>query len=208
MNEGPAAGTAEVQLLDGSAVLVRAVDGADKDLLRAAFDRLGPESRYRRFLSPMPALTDSMLRYLTDLDHHDREALVALDPGSREAVGIARYVRTSPADVAEVAVTVVDDWQGRGVGTMLLELLAGRAREEGVSRFSALVLATNADVIDLLRRLGSMRVVGQEGAFVELEAELPEEGLHPGLKELLRESADHRSPVEPAVTLVPDDSRR
>lgn len=208
MNEHAPARTVDVTLRDGSSALVRPVDPGDSDLLRAAFDRLGPESRYRRFLSPMPELTDSTLRYLTDLDHRDHEALIALDSGSRQAVGIARFVRTSRPEVAEVAVTVVDDWQRRGLGTALLELLAARAREEDVSRFSALVLATNTEVIDLLRRLGSMKVVRRDGPSVELEAELPRTGLHPGLRELLRESADERSPVEPAGTLVPDDRRR
>lgn len=140
---------------------------------------------------------------LTEVDHHDHEALIALDPASGDAIGIARFVRTSRPEVAELAVAVVDAWQGRGVGTALVELLAARALEEGVSRFSALVLTTNADMIDLMQRLGSMRVITREGPAMELEADLRPVGLHPGQRELLRESADVRSPVEPAGTLVP-----
>jgi len=207
MDEGARPDTAEVRLSDGSAVLVRPVDPDDKERIRSGFDRLGPESRYRRFLSPMPELGDSMLRYLTEVDHHDHEALIALDPDSGHGVGIARFVRTRPG-VAEVAVTVADDWQGRRLGTILLELLAARARAEAVSRFSALVLSTNADMIDLMRRLGSMQVVGRDGGSVELEVELPPTGLHAGLRELLHEAADAHSPVEPALTLAADGARR
>ena len=193
----------EARLRDDSVVLVRRVDPTDKDTIRAGFDRLGAESRYRRFLSPMPELTEHMLRYLTEVDHHDHEAMIAIDPDSGQGVGIARFIRTGRPDVAEVAVTVVDDWQGRGLGTRLLELLAARAREEGISRFTALVLATNADIIDLLGRLGSMHVVGHNGPSVELEAELPPAGLPPAFKVLLRESADVGSPIEASGTLVP-----
>ena len=188
-------------------MLVRPVEPDDKERIRTGFDRLERESRYRRFLSVIPELSDSALHYLTEVDHHDHEALVALDPDSGHGVAIARFVRTRPG-VAEVAVTVADDWQGRGLGTKLLELLAARARTEGVSRFSALVLATNTDMIDLMRRLGSMHVVGRDGGSVELEAELPPAGLHAGLRELLHEAADARSPVEPARTLAADGARR
>jgi GNAT superfamily N-acetyltransferase len=69
------------------------------------------------------------------VDHHDHEAIIALDPLTGEGVGVARYVRAgADPEVAEVAVTVVDDWQGRGLGRALLERLAARARREGVRR--------------------------------------------------------------------------
>jgi RimJ/RimL family protein N-acetyltransferase len=184
---------------------VRAVEPSDKDLIRSGFDRLGDESRYRRFLTPTSKLTESMLRYLTEVDHHDHEALVAVDADSGEGVGIARFVRTGASTSAEVAVTVVDDWQGRGLGTALLELLTERAREEGIETFSALILSSNAEMMDLLRRLGSMRVRERDGSCVEVEAELPPAGAHPGLRELLRASADPTSGVRPARALAPDE---
>jgi GNAT superfamily N-acetyltransferase len=198
---GPAA--AHVQLRDGSAMLVRQVRPSDRALIRDGFERLGEESRYRRFLAPMPELSDSALHYLTEVDHHDHEALIGLDPESMQAVGIARFVQAGPPGVAEVAVTVVDDWQGRGVGTALLELLSERAREEGVERFTSLVLGTNTEMIDLLRRLGRVEIIRRDGPTVEYEAELPPASIDPGIKALLREAADSRSPVEPAQTLVP-----
>jgi len=91
--------------------------------------------------------------------------------------------------VAEAAVTVADHWQGRGAGTLLLELLAARAREEGIERFSALVLAPNREMLELLESLGPVRVVDREAGTVEVEAPLPARGLPPELRELLRLSA-------------------
>jgi GNAT superfamily N-acetyltransferase len=81
-----------------------------------------------------------MLAYLTEVDHHDHEALVAFDDCSSEGVGVAWYVRVDGA-TAEAAVTVADDWQGRGLGTALTSMLAERALEEGIDRFTAVVLA-------------------------------------------------------------------
>jgi RimJ/RimL family protein N-acetyltransferase len=152
-------------LRDGSTVLVRPVKPSDKDLIRAGFDRLSDESRYRRFLTPTSKLTEQMLRYLTEVDHDEHEALVAVDPDSGKGVGIAEFVRSGSATNAEVAVTVVDDWQGRGLGTVLLDLLAERAREEGVETFSAQMLATNTAMIDLLRRVGSAQVTERGGSL-------------------------------------------
>jgi GNAT superfamily N-acetyltransferase len=78
----------------------------------------------------MPKLTEGMVRYLTEIDHHDHEAIIALDEQTGEGIGVARYVRDQERpEVAEVAVTVIDDWQGRGLGTLLLEVISARARE-------------------------------------------------------------------------------
>ena len=101
----------------------------DRQLLLRGFERLSPESRYRRFLAAMPELSEEMVRYLTEIDHHDHEAIAALDARTGEGIGVARYVRDPQRrDAAEVAVTVIDDWQGKGVGTLLLEALGARAR--------------------------------------------------------------------------------
>jgi GNAT superfamily N-acetyltransferase len=177
-------------LRDGSRVDVRPIAATDKELIRQGFARLSPESRYRRFLSSMPALDDRALAYLTELDHHDHEALIALDVESHEAVGVARFVRDAaePAS-AEVAVTVVDDWQGRGLGTALLGELADRARAEGVRRFTALVLAENRNMLGMLGELGAARVVDREQGTVELAVDLPPEGVAPELVEWLRAAA-------------------
>ena len=89
---------------------------------------------------------------------------------------MARFVRleSDPAS-AEVAVTVVDDWQGRGLGTALLDALADRAREESVTRFTGVALAENRDVLGLLGKLGAVGVVGHGPGTVELAVDLPAE---------------------------------
>ena len=183
-----------VALRDGSSVVVRPVRPADRELLLAGFERLGPQSRYQRFLAPMAELTDDIVTYLTDVDHHDHEALAAIDAASGQGVGVARFVRNADRpDTAEFAVTVIDDWHGRGVGTALLDLLAARAREEGVVRFTALLLAENREMLELLDGIGPVRVVDRQSGTVEVEAELALTGAGPVLHGVLGASA--RGPV-------------
>ena len=147
-------GGRRVVLRDGSKVVIRQVHRDDAPLLADGFARLGPESRRLRFLRRKDELTPAELRYFTDVDHHDHEALGALAGATGGGVGIARYVRdASDPHSAEIALTVVNDWQGRGLGTELLAQLSGRARAAGIRRFTALVSADNAAMTALLRRL-------------------------------------------------------
>jgi RimJ/RimL family protein N-acetyltransferase len=171
-------------------LVIRPIEPDDKAGLIAAFERLSDESRYRRFLSPHDRLSAAELRYFTEVDHHDHEALVAIDPVAGEGVGVARYVRNGERlDSAEVAVAVADHWQGRGVGTELLHRLADRAREEGIARFTALVLADNEAMMHLLDDLGTARVVDQGQAAMELAVDLPPRGLGAVLPAWLRSAA-------------------
>ena len=131
---------------------------------------MSEESRYRRFLSPKPSFTSSELAYLTEVDHHDHEALIAIEPESGEPVGVARYVRdAAEPQVAEAALAVVDEWQHRGVGTALLRHLIARARQEDVRRFRANVLADNQAMLRLLDQSG-LQPAGREssGAGVQV----------------------------------------
>jgi RimJ/RimL family protein N-acetyltransferase len=161
-----------VALRDGSEVVIRQVRGADAPLLADGFARLSPESRRLRFLRRKDELTPAELRYFTDIDHHDHEALGALDQTDGRGVGVARYVRDAgDRHSAEIAVTVVDDWQGRGLGTELLAQLSGRARAAGIRRFTALVSADNAAMAALLRS-ASADPVHREYGTVEYEIPL------------------------------------
>lgn len=165
-----------MKIRDGSELLMRPITPADKGALAAGFARLSPESRYRRFFAPLSRLSETDLRYLTEVDHSDHEAILAFEPGSGTPVGVARYVRSDDPRAAEVAVTVVDDWQGRGVATALLEQLLLRAREEGISRFLALVLSENDAAIELFQHLsdGDAEPRPSASGHVELVIELPE----------------------------------
>src|SRR6516162_8326556 len=161
-----------VVLRDGSAVLIRPVRSTDAPLLADGFARLSAASRQLRFLGVKKALTAAELRYFTDVDHHDHEALGALDRAGGHGVGIARYVRDADdPQAAEIAVTIVDDWQGRGLGTELLAQLSDRARQEGIRRFTALTDAGNVAVTALRRNAGA-RVVRRGRGTVEYEITL------------------------------------
>lgn len=181
------------KLNDGTEVVIRPIEPDDKDALLEGFEHLSDESRYRRFLSPTPRLTGAQLRYLTEVDHDAHEALIAFVKDTGEPIGVARYVRypDDPAE-AEPAVTVVDDWHGRGLGTLLLDELTERARAAGVARFSALVLAGNEPMLAMLGRLGdgSVRPVGD--GVLTVEADLSDEGGAPTLHAALREAAAER----------------
>jgi RimJ/RimL family protein N-acetyltransferase len=168
----PPAPTQSVTLRSGDRVLIRAIREADKQALVEAFQRLSAESRYRRFFCPMHELSTRQLRYLTEVDHHAHEALLATDPRTGEGLGVTRFIRTATDPrVAEVAVAVVDSWHGRGLGTALLEALAARAREEGVERFIGSVLAGNPQMLRLLRGFGAL-ATDRAAGLVEFEIEL------------------------------------
>jgi RimJ/RimL family protein N-acetyltransferase len=169
-----ASGPAGMQavLRDGSRVLIRPVQSADAPLLADGFARLSATSRWMRFLTPKKELSPAELRFLTDLDHHDHEALGALDHRDGRGVGVARYVRQADDPWgADIAVTIVDEWQGRGLGTELLARLSDRAREENIQRFTALVAAENVAVGGLLRNARA-RLVGRESNTLEYEISL------------------------------------
>jgi EmrB/QacA subfamily drug resistance transporter len=173
-----AAGGKTVVLRDGSAVLIRQVQSADAPLLADGFARLSDKSRQMRFLTKKKELSPVELRYFTDVDHHNHEALGALNQADGHGVGIARYVRDADdPQAAEVAVTIIDDWQGRGLGTELLAQLSDRARHEGIRRFTALVAADNVTVARLLQNM-SANLVGRGRGFVEYEIALAPQEEH------------------------------
>jgi nucleotide-binding universal stress UspA family protein len=172
-------------LPDGRAIQVRAIRAADREGLQEAFERLSPTSRYRRFLAPVHELSDAMLGQFTDVDHHDHEALVAIDPATGQLVGVARFIRVAhDPEAAELAVTVADAWQSDGVGTVLVALLADRAREEGVHRFVGSMYWRNPPMHELLRELGTPHVHGSDGVD-EFSLSLPDEPVAGRIPQLL-----------------------
>ena len=159
-------------LRDGSTVLIRQVRGTDAPLLADGFARLSARSRRMRFLGTKTTLSASELRYFTDVDHDDHEALGALSPADGRGVGIARYIR-DPGDLeaAEIAVTIADDWQGRGLGTELLARLSDRARQAGIGRFTATVSADNVAMTRLLWKMGA-KLTGRSRGTLDYEVAL------------------------------------
>ena len=188
-----------ITLPDGAQAKVRPIEASDRGALRAGFERLSEESRYRRFFTPMPSLSEKDLDYLTNVDHHDHEALVALDDPDGQIIGVARFVRTAPGE-AEPAIVVADDWQGRGLGRQLMTALADRAQEEGVRRFRAPVLAENQAAMRVLASLGE-HWERRDGSEVEVAVDLtPTRAGRPALMRLLRTAAE--GGLSPVVTLL------
>jgi len=189
------------RLPDGAEILIRRIGPDDQRLLAEGFERLSPETRYRRFFTPQDRLSKRDLAYLTEIDHHDHEALVAVDPTGGDLVGVARYVRGSEPHLADVAVVVGDPWQRRGVATCLLEHLVERARHAGITHFVALVMDENTDAIKLFehRVPGHARPQRSASGHLELLIELPEPGGMPGstLARVLRATARTAVVVNP-----------
>jgi RimJ/RimL family protein N-acetyltransferase len=154
-------------------VRIRPIRATDEDLLRDGFARLSADSRRLRFFVSKKRLTSDELQYLTNVDHHDHEALVAVRRFGGEGLGVARYIRDpKDRDAADVAVTVVDEWQGRGLGTMLAGRLATRARCAGLHRFTATVLEENDGARRLLPKVGAVRLVGRDRDVLDYEIAL------------------------------------
>lgn len=170
-----------VRLLDGTEVLVRPVLPEDKAGLADGFARLSPESRYGRFFAPIAELGEDQLRFLTEVDYVDHFAWVAVLAGRPDVgVGVARYVRI-PGEprAAEAAVTVVDEYQGRGLGTILMQALAAAAVENGIRTFRGHVLRTNEPMLELLE-LAAARLTHDAPGVLRFELDLPGADAAPG----------------------------
>lgn len=168
-----------VTLPGGERILIRPIEPSDQAGLALGMQRLSVEARYQRFFAPVMRLAERDLIYLTDVDHHDHEALVGIEERTHTLIAVARYVRTA-AEVAEPAIVVGDAWQARGLGTALLSALAARALEEGIVRFVAEVLAANSGAIRVFERLGETSR-SLDGTNLTLTIELRPDGTETGL---------------------------
>ncbi|TFH27285.1 MAG: N-acetyltransferase, partial [Myxococcales bacterium] len=136
-----------VELSDGQRIQIRPMRPSDKQMLLDGFAQLSPDSRYARFMAPKSTLSERELAYLTDVDGINHFAIGAIRKhlvSKREGVGIARFVRLSDQpDTAEPAVTVVDDFQGKGLGAIMLQRLIEAAWERDIRWFCTELLADN-----------------------------------------------------------------
>lgn len=129
---------------DGPKVQIRAVSPGDEDGLREMLSRLSRESISKRFHLPMPRVPEWALAYLIDVDHHDKESLVALV--GDEIVGQAMYARQEASE-AEMAIVVEDRWQSKGIGGLLLTRLAEEAGRRKIEVFTGTVLGENRSAL-------------------------------------------------------------
>lgn len=160
----------DLQLRDGRRVTLRAVRPQDKDALQAAIKELSQESRYTRFMSALRELSPQMLERAVN-PHQARELqLVAVvgEGAQEKIVGGARYGGSAGSRDCEFAVTVAEEWHGLGLARQLLEALMQAARARGFERMEGYILASNARMLGLAKRLGFAEVESPEGPSVRM----------------------------------------
>jgi RimJ/RimL family protein N-acetyltransferase len=149
---------ADVVIRDGHCVHLRAIRPDDRQALLDGFNHLTGQSVYFRFLGARQVLTEAELRYFTELDFERHVAIAAIigEGEAEKPIGVARYIQTAdPAGgVAELAITIADDYQPHGVGTVLFEQLVCIARRKGIARLTAEVLPCNQVMLDIFRHSG------------------------------------------------------
>jgi len=161
---------ADEVLRDGVPIHIRAIGPSDKDLLFEHFSGLSPESRYTRFFGAKRTLTRKELEGFTELDFDNQVGLTAtmMDDGRERFIGIGRYFRGSDRTHAEVAFAVLDQYQGRGIATLLLEHLRRIAHQAGIEEFVADVMTSNHHMLDVFRDSGFQRKSHSEGGVVHV----------------------------------------
>ncbi len=176
----------DIELTDGTSVHVRQILPEDEPLLHEAVAAMSERTVYFRFFSPIKRMSDALAHRLAVVDYNDRFALVATthrksghgasEPpsGKERIVGVARYDRVPKADVAEVAVAVIDEFQRRGLGGAMLAILTRVAREHGIKTFTLIVLPENRQMLGLLKKMGWIHHAKLTGGLYEITFALPE----------------------------------
>ena len=204
-SDAPDTWDADVVLRDGHTVRMRSIQPADAERIQRFHERQSPESIYFRFFSPRPRLSDRDVQHFTRVDHHDREAFVAvLDD---ELIAVARYERYEGTDTAEVAFFVDDRHHGRGLATLMLEYLAAAARENGITRFRATTLPTNRKMLKVFAAAGYDVATHLDDGVVEVAFDLrATDGVSAavGRRERLAEAASVRRMLQPASIALVD----
>lgn len=210
-----------VHLTDGQRVHLRLMRPSDKEMLREGFERLSPDSRYARFMAPKTKLTERELRYLTEVDGVDHFAMGAIRRrfvSKDEGVGSARFVRLSDQpDTAEPAVTVLDGFQGKGLGSIMLQRLIEAAWERDVRWFVTELLAQNTAskrMVEALSPEVTFRHSGDGALIATLPVPEPDRtptapGFFAGtpVQRLLSYVARAKVSVRPRVTIPPEPPR-
>jgi len=160
----------DITLRDGTPLRLRPIRPDDAPRLVEAYGRLSEHTAYQRFFTVMKRLPPDWARLHSAVDYRTRLALIA-ERGPREQpelIGVARYEPTGEPGTAEVAFVVLDGWQGKGLGTIMLDALLAAAAARGITRFRAYVLADNARMLDLLRRFTTVQERAIDSGVVEL----------------------------------------
>lgn len=167
-----------ITLESGERVCLRLIRPSDKAAMQRAFAELSAASRYKRFFGAKQGLTEADLRYFTETDAWDHFALGAVvineDGSEGEGLGVARYIRlTNDPECAEVAITVIDRMQGKGIGRALLERLVSAAIERGIARFRFECLAHNLEMQNLVKKVCRVVETRSDSGILVAETDLP-----------------------------------
>lgn len=143
-------------LRDRTRVLIRPITAADRDIERAFIEGLSPQARRFRFLGQICSPSEQLLTQLTVLDdtHQVAFAAVISDASHEQLIGVSRYSTNASGDACECAVTVADEWQGRGLGVILMNHLIAIARSRGIKRMYSIDDARNTHMRELAKHLG------------------------------------------------------
>jgi len=168
----------QVVLDDGVSLELRAIRPSDKAALSDGFQQLSAQSRRQRFLSAKSALTEEDLRRLTECDGVEHYAIVAIRSGNGQGkpgiIGVARFSRLPhESDAAEIAVTVIDAWQRRGIGRRLLKRIVMAAAERGIARVDGVALSENQQIMKLLAPHASQVSKHHEDGVVHFSCDVP-----------------------------------
>ena len=161
--------SATERLRDGREVEIRALRPDDKDDMLAAVGRTGTQSLQRRFFVVKRGFSDKEIAFFVNIDFANHVALVALaeEEGRRVIIGGGRYIVTEPGK-AEIAFVVIDDYQGQGIGTLLMRHLAVIARKAGLKELIAEVLPENAAMRKVFGKFGFQARRGPDPQVVHL----------------------------------------
>ena len=151
---------------DGAVITIRPICAADLSLEQEFVSGLSAATGYQRFMSARRPSLDELRRF-TDIDYERELALIATVPlhGNERQIGVARYVKESSPGVAEFAIVLSDDWQGRGLGTRLLLSLLVAAKKRGVRRLVGTTLSVNSGMLALGRKLG-FKLAAEPGSAI------------------------------------------
>jgi GNAT superfamily N-acetyltransferase len=157
----------------GTQVSIQVATPRDGESLRRMFSRVSSETIYRRFLIPYPEVPERTIALMLDVDHNDKEFLVAI--AEEEIIGHAMYARFGDGTEAEMAIIVEDGWQSKGVGKLLLSELAERAGLRGIELFTGEVLGTNRRMLGLAAMFAGTGYTIEDGLYhVRMPLRTPE----------------------------------
>lgn len=153
---------------DGRILSFEQITPDSRELLQRGLEEMSPESRYLRFMHPVSRLSDKELDYFTRIDQYNHVAWGAIEqlPSGPHGLGVGRYVRSvEKSDTAEFALTVIDKYQGLGIGSVLLAILYTVGQQHGLSFLSGYVLGTNVYAAEKMHQIGA-KVRSEQGQFL------------------------------------------